>query len=43
MGEKIKTYWEKVKEVLGKVSKKVWIALAAVLVVMGVAIAVIVA
>ena len=34
MGEKIKTYWEKVKEVLGKVSKKVWIAVAAVLVVM---------
>lgn len=43
MAEKIKTYWEKVKEVLGKVSKKVWIAIAAVLVVMGVAIAVIVA
>ena len=43
MGEKIKTYWEKVKEVLGKVSKKVWIALGAVLVVMIVAIAVIVA
>lgn len=43
MGEKIKTYWEKVKEVLGKVSKKVWIAVGAVLVVMIVAIAVIVA
>ena len=43
MGEKIKTYWEKVKEVLGKVSKKVWIAIGAVLVVMIVAIAVIVA
>lgn len=43
MAEKIKTYWEKVKEVLGKVSKKVWIALAVVLVVMGVVIAVIVA
>lgn len=43
MAERIKTYWEKVKEVLGKVSKKVWIALAVVLVVMGVVIAVIVA
>ena len=32
MGEKIKTYWEKVKEVLGKVSKKVWITFAVVLV-----------
>ena len=42
MGEKIKTYWEKVKEVVGKVSKKVWIAIGAVLVVMIVAIAVIV-
>ena len=43
MGEKIKTYLEKVKEVLGKVSKKAWIAIGAVLVVMIVAIAVIVA
>ena len=43
MAEKIKTYWEKVKEVLGKVSKKVWIAIAAVLVVMLAAIAVVVA
>ena len=43
MGDKIKTYWEKVKEVMGKVSKKVWIAIGAVLVVMIVAIAVIVA
>lgn len=43
MGEKIKTYWEKVKEVLGKVSKKVWIAIAAVLVVMIAAITIIVA
>ena len=43
MGEKIKTYWEKVKEVLGKVSKKVWIAIGAVLVVMIVAIVILVA
>ena len=43
MGEKIKTYLEKVKEVLGKVSKKVWIALGAVLVVMVVAISIVVA
>lgn len=43
MGEKIKPYWEKVKEVLGKVSKKVWIALAVVLVVVVAAIAVVVA
>ena len=43
MVEKIKTYWEKVKEVLGKVSKKVWIAIGAVLAVMIVAIAIIVA
>ncbi len=43
MGERIKAYWEKAREVLGKVSKKVWIALAAVLVVMGVVIAIIVA
>lgn len=34
MAEKIKAYWEKAKEVLGKVSKKIWIALAAVLVVL---------
>ena len=39
MGEKVKAYWEKAKEVLGKVSKKIWIALAAVLVVVIAAIA----
>lgn len=39
MVEKIKAYWEKAKEVLGKVSKKIWIALAAVLVVVIAAIA----
>ena len=43
MGEKIKTYWEKVKEVLGKVSKKAWIAIGAVLAVMIIAIAIVVA
>lgn len=43
MGEKIKTYWEKVKEVLGKVSKKVWIAIAIVLVVVIAAISIVVA
>ena len=31
MAEKIKAYWEKAKEVLGKVSKKIWITVAAVL------------
>ncbi len=43
MAEKIKTYWEKVKGVLGKVSKKVWIAIGAVLVITAVAIAFVVA
>lgn len=43
MGEKIKTYWEKVKEVLGKVSKKIWIALALVLVAVIAAISIVVA
>ena len=38
MGEKIKAYWEKAKELLGKVSKKIWIAVAAAFVVMIVAI-----
>ena len=33
MGEKVKAYWEKVKEFAGKVSKKVWIAAAVALVV----------
>ena len=43
MVEKIKTYWEKVKGVLGKVSKKIWIAIAAVIVIPAVAIAFVVA
>lgn len=43
MAEKLKTYWEKVKEILGKVSKKVWIALGVVVTVMIVAIAIVVA
>lgn len=43
MAEKIKTYWAKVKEVLGKVSKKIWIALATVLVIVIVAIVAVVA
>ena len=34
MAEKIKAYWEKAKEVLGKVSKKIWITVAAVLVIL---------
>ena len=43
MAEKIKAYWEKVKEVLGKVSKKIWIAIAAVLIVVIAAIVIVVA
>ena len=43
MGEKVKTYWEKVREVLGKVSKKAWIAIGVVLVVIAAAIAFVVA
>ena len=39
MAEKIKAYWEKAKEVLGKVSRKIWIAVAAVLIVVIAAIA----
>lgn len=39
MAEKIKAYWEKAKEVLGKVSKKIWITLAVVLIVVAAAIA----
>ena len=39
MGDKVKTYWEKTKELLGKVSKKIWIAMAVALVVVIVAIA----
>ena len=31
-------YWEKVKEALGKVSKKIWIAIAAALLVLVVAV-----
>jgi len=34
LAEKIKAYWEKAKEVLGKVSKKIWITVAAVLVIL---------
>ena len=43
MAEKIKAYWEKAKEVLGKVSKKIWITLAVVLIVVAAAIAFVVA
>ena len=39
MAEKVKAYWEKVKGVLGKVSKKIWISLAVVLVVLAACIA----
>ena len=42
MSEKIKNYWEKTKEVLGKVSKKVWGALAVVLVIVIAAIVIVV-
>ena len=43
MVEKVKTYWEKVKGVLGKVSKKIWIAVGAVLVITAAVIAFVVA
>lgn len=39
MGEKVKAYWEKAKELIGKVSKKIWIAVAVALVVVIAAIA----
>lgn len=43
MAEKLKSYWEKVKETLGKVSKKIWIALGVVLTVIIAAIIIVVA
>ena len=42
MNEKVKSYLEKAKELLGKVSKRIWILLAALLVVVAVAIGVLV-
>ena len=36
--EKLKGYWEKVKETLGKVSKKIWILIAAIVLVLIVAV-----
>ena len=41
MAEKMKTYWEKVKGVLGKVSKKVWALLAVILVIVVAAIVIV--
>ncbi|MBR2132619.1 MAG: flagellar M-ring protein FliF [Oscillospiraceae bacterium] len=43
MAEKIKVYWGKTKEVLGKVSKKVWISLAVVLIAIAACVAYVVA
>ena len=36
--EKLKGYWEKVKTALGKVSKKIWIIIAATLVLLTIAV-----